>query len=86
MTHESTAYQFAGTGYKMQCEAYGIVDAAKIVAACCNSEIWDSYDLIAKAVANKRFADMWLFFSLHVFCRIILMVDLADHVDAFFFY
>ena len=51
----------------MQCEAYGIVDAAKIVAACCNSEIWDSYDLIAKAVANKRFADMWLFFSLHVY-------------------
>lgn len=60
-------YQFAGTGYKMQCEAYGIVDAAKIVAACCNSEIWDSYGLIAKAVANKRFADMWLFFSLHVY-------------------
>ena len=60
-------YRFSGTGYKQQCEAYGIIETASIVAACCNNEVWDSSQLISKAIENKRFADMWLYYSLHIY-------------------
>ncbi len=60
-------YVFEKTGYSPRKDAYGIVQAATIVAACCNQEIWEQAGLIQKAVNNPRYASMWLYFSLHIF-------------------
>ncbi len=60
-------YVFEKTGYSPRKDAYGIVQAATIVAACCNQEIWEQTGLIQKAVNNPRYASMWLYFSLHIF-------------------
>ena len=60
-------YSFCGTGFSPRKEAYSILQANIITAACCNVEIWEETNLIQKAVGNSRYADMWLYFTLHVY-------------------
>ena len=60
-------YHVPATGNTVDTSAYSLESYATMVAAVTNREIWDEYDLVAKAVANPRYADAWLYLALHVY-------------------
>lgn len=60
-------FEFAGTGYEVDVSAYSIVDFAVMIWHVVNDEVIQKEDLVRKAVGRKKYADLWLFFALHVF-------------------
>lgn len=60
-------FVFARTGQQMDITAYRVKDFAVMVAHIVNDEVIRDCDLVQKAVANKKYADMWLFVALHVY-------------------
>jgi len=51
-------------------EAYTIKEFAVMAYCVFNEEMWDSQDMLAKAVKTKALADLWLFVALHLICAL----------------
>lgn len=60
-------FRFSGTGIKVDTSAYPVKDFAVMVSHVVNEEIISHTDLVNKAVANKKYADLWLYVALHVY-------------------
>lgn len=53
-------------------DAYALGDYAVMAYSVFNEEAWHKQDMVAKACANKVFADVWLFTALHLICALRL--------------
>jgi hypothetical protein len=51
-------------------EAYPFDDFAVMAYCVFNEDMWNKQSLIAKAVKEKSFADMWLFVAMHFICAL----------------
>lgn len=60
-------FEFLGTGVKLDTSAYPVKDFAVMVWHVVNDEVIKQKDLIPKAVAQKKYADLWLYIALHVY-------------------
>ena len=60
-------FSFSRIGFRVDTLAYSVRDFATIIGYIVNDNIIRDANLISKAVADKKFADLWLFIALHVF-------------------
>lgn len=58
---------FLERGRHIEVNAYPVKDYAVMMAFVVNEDIIREGDLIRKAIANKRHADLWLYVSLHIY-------------------
>jgi len=61
-------YVFNKTGYHPDTSSYSLEAFATMVYTVLISDAWEKESLVQKALENKRFADLWLYLALHIFC------------------